>query len=191
MNKNQNRDIDQKFKEQVEFLTTRFNNRGIVVPDAEHLGYLATNILNYFADIYGMTDWKIIYSRMGKSYFAVCHHKLKIIILNVALIGYATTDEWIETIIHELAHAKTGQNHTKQWREFYIQIGGNGHTGWVRLSIPNLFRYKLICPQCGKVWYRDRKRRDSSCGKCSDGKYDPKYKLEWTLNKDYQKKLTA
>lgn len=188
---NQIKSVDLKFKEQVDFLITRFNNRGIVVPDAEQMGYLATNILNSFAVIYGMTDWKIMYDNMGRSLFARCYHKLKIITLNHDLIGYVELDDWVETILHELAHAKTDTKHTKKWREFYIQIGGNGNAHAKRSAIPNIYKYKLTCPECGKVAYMHKKGKDRSCGKCSGGKYNPKYELEWTLNEYYQKKLTA
>lgn len=35
-------------------------------------------------------------------------------------------DEFVETILHEIAHAITKEAHTEAWRRCYIAIGGNG-----------------------------------------------------------------
>ena len=35
-------------------------------------------------------------------------------------------DEFVETMLHEIAHAITGRGHDPVWKAMYIMIGGNG-----------------------------------------------------------------
>lgn len=35
-------------------------------------------------------------------------------------------DEFVETILHEIAHTITKEGHTERWKQVYIAIGGNG-----------------------------------------------------------------
>ena len=98
----------------------------------------------------------------------------------------------IAIAIHEFAHAKTRCGHDKKWREFFIQIGGGGKTHASRTSLMfPLFKYKLTCPECGREVYKHKKGKDRSCGICSGGKYNPKYKMVWTINENYNTTLSA
>lgn len=181
-----------EFKEFIDVFVKNLRIADIKIPDEEQLAFLALKILDVFAKKFEMQGWQIMYDNMGLSFLANCYHKLKIITLNHNLIGYVETDEWVETILHELAHAKTGQRHTKQWRDFYIHIGGKGFRFAKRSSLlTSIYKYKLVCPECGTETFMHRRGKDRSCGNCSEGKYNPKYKMEWTINVDYNKKISV
>ena len=89
-------------------------------------------------------------------------------------------------LLHEMAHAFTAKiygmkhaGHTPKFRKVARQLGtpvtGSQTPKGFNLEVP--YKYKLTCPNCGKVT-KYNQRVDRSCGKCNPGKYDPRYKME-------------
>lgn len=121
----------------------------------------------------------------AKRRLGCCNFRTKRISLSkhVVLIN----DESIirNTILHEIAHALVGRNHGHDsiWRQKALEIGCDGN----RLcgnSVRVEGKYKAECFGCGRVSYCHRvKKRSASCGKCSNGVYNPTYKLDYKLNK--------
>lgn len=184
--------IDTDFKNKVDKEINKLVEKGVTMPNRDELSYLAKFIHYEFIKRYNLEGWQILIEDLGKRYCGLCKFNRYLISLNSTLIGYLDINHWVNTILHELAHAKTGEGHSKTWREFFIQIGGNGKTHSTQSSLQSpLYKYKSICTECGQEFFRHRKRNNGSCFNCSGGIYNPTYKLEWTLNEDYQKKLTA
>lgn len=192
MKKDFSKNVDVEFKNEVDKEVNRLKEKGVAIPNENELSSLYKYIHSVFSKRYNLDGWKIMIENLGKTKLGQCYYIKNTISLNSTFIGYVHLDEWVDTILHEFAHAKIRSGHDKKWREFLIQIGGNGktHASTTSLMYP-LYKYKLICPECGKVSYKHKKGYDRSCGKCSGGKYNPKYKLVWTNNENYNTKLSA
>ncbi len=102
------------------------------------------------------------------------------------------------TILHEIAHALTGHKagHNAEWRNMAIAIGCDGQRVYNHrtdtlgeVMRPTLKRRKLptwhrgTCPGCKRVVVR-RYRRGIACGLCcrkfAGGKYDDRFKIDWS-----------
>jgi len=192
MGKDLRKNVDVIFKNQVDKEVNRLKEKGVVIPNENELSSLFKYIHNVFSKRYNLKGWKIIFDNLGKNAHGRCYYSKNTISLNSTFIGYVDLNEWVDTILHEFAHAKTRCGHDKKWREFFIQIGGGGKTHASRTSLMfPLFKYKLTCPECGREVYKHKKGKDRSCGICSGGKYNPKYKMVWTINENYNTTLSA
>jgi predicted RNA-binding Zn-ribbon protein involved in translation (DUF1610 family) len=85
--------------------------------------------------------------------------------------------------LHEIAHALVGPGygHCWVWKRKALEIGCNGKRCHSKEDTI-LVESTLIanCPNCGKEYGRFRKpRKQYSCGKCSKGKFNDKYLLEY------------
>ena len=88
------------------------------------------------------------------------------------------------TLLHEIAHALVGYRHGHDWvwKQKALEIGCDGNR-LCRNSVKVEGKYVAECGGCGRIIYAHReKKRMSSCGKCSNGVYNPLYKLEFKLN---------
>lgn len=120
----------------------------------------------------------------AKRRLGCCNFTYKTISLSKAIT--LINDESIirNTILHEIAHALVGRGHGHDWvwRQKALEIGCDGNrccSNSVRVE----GKYKAICNSCKKVSYAHReKKRDVSCGKCGNGKYNILYKLEFKIN---------
>ena len=121
--------------------------------------------------------------------FGTCSYSRKMIYLSSYFFS-SMTDEAIKNVLtHEIAHALTkGHGHDYIWRRKCIELGGNGER---TENIENIIhnntvlqsKYTLTCPCCGVVIPKHKKPKyNSSCGKCSGGKYNENYKLILTQN---------
>jgi ribosomal protein S27AE len=192
MKKDFSKNVDVEFKNEVDKEVNRLKEKGVAIPNKDELSCLSKYIHNVFCKRYNLKGWKIIIKSLGINIYGSCYYGINTIILNSTFIGYVYLNEWVEIILHEFAHAKIGGGHNKKWREFFIKIGGIGETYHYRTSLESpLYKYKLICPECGRVSYMHKRRNDRSCGKCSGSKYNPNYKMVWTINEDYNTRLSA
>jgi predicted SprT family Zn-dependent metalloprotease len=92
-------------------------------------------------------------------------------------------DEVYDTLKHEMIHI-IHLKHDKQFKEIARRIGAslraNEHPDLRRPP-----RYLYVCPHCRTEYPRHKRLRMASCGKCSKGKFDAKYKL--VLKKSFKK----
>ena len=99
--------------------------------------------------------------------------------------------EVTNTILHEIAHALTpGHHHDRVWKAKAREIGCTGDRCYSGKTVTTPeSRYIAICTGCGHVHKKHRATRTTrtsySCGKCSGGRYNPTYKLEYKLNPNY------
>ncbi|MFH1698946.1 MAG: SprT-like domain-containing protein [Candidatus Zixiibacteriota bacterium] len=84
-------------------------------------------------------------------------------------------DEVYDTLKHEMIHILQ-PNHNASFKRIARKIGAS-----VRATEhPELRRkpkYLYICPHCLSEYPRIKRLRMASCGKCSKGRYDARYKL--------------
>tara|TARA_B110001452_G_scaffold235669_1_gene214567 strand:+ start:152 stop:691 length:540 start_codon:yes stop_codon:yes gene_type:complete len=98
-------------------------------------------------------------------------------------------DTWINTMLHEIAHAidferRNTSKHDTTWRNIALSIGCNGNRcSKVDYKADIKSKYTLKCNSCGWTTPSHKKRkRLGSCGKCSGGRYNPKYIIEQIQN---------
>ncbi|HMW11078.1 MAG TPA: SprT-like domain-containing protein [Bacteroidia bacterium] len=129
-------------------------------------------------------SWRFTFDR-AKLRNGLCQYRTKTISLSENYIRLNTDAKIKNTILHEIAHALVGKKHGHDavWRAKAIEIGCSGE----RCTSNTLHiegKYIATCKNCGKVSYRYKKpkiNRVHSCGKCSGGRYNPLYKLDWEL----------
>ncbi len=99
--------------------------------------------------------------------------------------------EWEEVIRHELAHAidfeiREKSNHDRHWRVIANKILSTGERTFTndQLKDEKQSKYTLICENgCGKkIPSHRKKKRQSSCGDCSGGRFNPDYILTQVQN---------
>jgi predicted SprT family Zn-dependent metalloprotease len=84
-------------------------------------------------------------------------------------------DEVYDTLKHEMIHIvhfKHDAAFKRMARRIGASIRANEHPALRRRP-----RYIYICPGCFAEYPRQKRLRMASCGKCSKGKFDPRYKL--------------
>lgn len=117
-----------------------------------------------------------------KRAFGVCSYRTKTIQLSKSLTLLNDEEHIKNTILHEIAHAKTeGHKHNRVWKSCFLSLGGSG----TRCSNGEVVKGKYVyeCPNCNKTASFFRKTtRVRACGECcnkySGGRYDDKFKME-------------
>jgi predicted SprT family Zn-dependent metalloprotease len=125
--------------------------------------------------------------------FGVCRYGTKSIGLSKHLVSLNDEARVKNTILHEIAHALVGPGygHDHVWRRKAIEIGCDGQRCYSSKVVETPeSRYIAECKGCGKVHKRHKMTRSlkfgsSSCGTCSNGRYNPIFKLEWILNPNF------
>lgn len=147
---------------------------------------------------HGLFDWKVKFdqakTRTGRCDFG--ERTIQLSDYNLKLRPYEAS---LNTILHEVAHARVGvevkyvrtskgvqrrvEHHTDRWRKTFIAMGGNGQR--CSTATPReTGRYKLVCPACDKVTWKHRKLKlNRSCGECNPRIYDERFKLVITDTK--------
>ena len=124
----------------------------------------------------------------AKRRFGVCKYRPKIIGLSKELTLLNDENRVKNTILHEIAHALTpGHNHDNVWKRKAIEIGCDGNRCYSSkvVATPES-KYVAVCKGCNHTYKKHRKPTGTtSCGRCSGGRYNPTYKLEFVLNPNY------
>jgi predicted SprT family Zn-dependent metalloprotease len=121
----------------------------------------------------------------AKRRFGCCKYRSKRITLSVYLTELNEMSRVKNTILHEIAHALCPkEGHNEVWRAKAIQIGCDGERCYSSNEVETVKgNYSATCCGCNKVFTRFRKTNKSqSCGNCSEGRYNPTYKLNWVKN---------
>ena len=146
---------------------------------------LAINLMNK----HGLLDkgWYFEFDNARRR-FGVCRHNIRMIGLSKHLVSLNDEAKIKNTILHEIAHALTpGHHHDWVWQRKAIEIGCNGERCYSSNEVVTpQSKYIAVCCGCGKTHKKHRQaKRESSCGNCSNGRYNPTYKLEWKLNPNF------
>ena len=143
-------------------------------------------------DKHGLLDsgWYFEFDN-AKRRFGCCKFRTKRITLSRPLVSLNVESEVKDTILHEIAHALVGHlhGHDSVWRRKALEIGCNGERCYSSAEvIKPESKYIAKCGGCGKVYAKHKRARAgvrSSCGKCSGGRYNDTYRLDWVANPNY------
>jgi predicted SprT family Zn-dependent metalloprotease len=145
-------------------------------------------------DRHGLTSqgWYFEFDN-AKNRAGVCRFNRKVIGLSRVLMPHMKPEKIKDTILHEIAHALVGarHGHDRVWQRKALEIGCNADRCWTHNDLnegsaevlAKQSKYTLTCPSCGQEHGMHRKpKAKRSCGKCSGGRYNPKYKMVVTQN---------
>jgi predicted SprT family Zn-dependent metalloprotease len=129
----------------------------------------------------GLTGWKVRFNPRLTRALGRCIASQKTIEYQPKFMELNDWDEVVMTIRHEVAHAISPrwEGHGAIWRANCIKLGGNGKQYNTTATIH--YKFTGTCHGCGKEVKRN-KRSNSSCARCSGGRYNPDYALVWTRN---------
>lgn len=135
--------------------------------------------------------WRFQYDNARRR-FGCCNYRTKTISLSKHLVSLNDLANVKDTILHEIAHALTpGHGHDRVWQRKAIEIGCNGERCYSSFDVQQPeSRYIAECKGCGHTHKRHKmtdrtKYGKQSCGRCSGGSYNEKYRLEWKVNPNY------
>ncbi len=138
---------------------------------------------------HGITQqgWRFEFDN-ARSRFGCCKYRTKRITLSKHLTELNGADKIKDTILHEIAHALTqGHKHNHIWRRKALEIGCNGERCYSSKTVntPDS-KYIAVCPNCNHVHKRHRASKLSwSCSRCSGGRYNPTFKLNFIINPNF------
>jgi len=154
----------------------------------------AKNLAIELMDKHGLLEnrWHFQFDN-AKRRFGRCSFRLQVISLSKHLVELNDEARVKNTILHEIAHALVGarQGHNHVWRRKAIEIGCDGERCYSSDEVEKPeSKYIAECSGCGRTHNRHKMTRglkygSSSCGFCSGGRYNEKYKLVWKENPNY------
>jgi hypothetical protein len=140
--------------------------------------------------------WSFAFNERKRA-LGLCSYRSKTIYLSQWFIDHNTREMkmWINTMVHEIAHAINGQlggrGHDYQWRNIFVSFGGNGERTSGDAEFTNLLenpisKYTLVCPNGHTRPSYKIKRRGTSCGKCNEEHgmkgYQERFKMKQIKN---------
>lgn len=129
--------------------------------------------------------WRFEFDR-AKRRFGCCKYRTKKITLSMYMTELNSEEQVKNTILHEIAHALVGfkNGHNFVWQRKAIEIGCDGNRCYNSLEVEKpKGNYSAQCNNCNTNFVRYRKpKKSQSCGRCSGGRYNENYKLEWKTN---------
>ncbi len=124
-----------------------------------------------------------------KAALGVCNHRRRQIELSRPLMSAVTShDIFINTILHEIAHALAGPfaKHGPQWKRWAITVGARPVRCATKGAIDRSkvqYKYTHHCPTCGKTSGHSRKWKYAyACVDCCTNGFDFRHRLVETQN---------
>jgi predicted SprT family Zn-dependent metalloprotease len=105
---------------------------------------------------HGLTDWQFDYNRR-KQAMGLCVYRRRAIELSIHFVERNESDEILDTLLHEIAHALVGpgHGHDRVWKKKCLEVGARPQRCG-RADMPP-GRWQGCCGQCGKRFDRHRK----------------------------------
>lgn len=133
------------------------------------LGVMATNLSDEWT-----LKWDNAVQRLG-----ACDYRNKVIRLSRPMTQAGTSEQVMDTIRHEVAHALAGfqAGHGREWKIIAMRLGANPQASTT--DAPNLREEAApwvgTCPNGHEVKHRywRKPRSTRSCGECCPGKFNP------------------
>lgn len=114
---------------------------------------------------HGLQDWKFAYNRR-KQAMGLCVYHRRTIELSIHFVERNGTEEILDTILHEIAHALvgSGHGHDRAWKQKCKEIGARPQRcGQAEMPAG---RWQAHCGSCGKQFNRHRKPKRLSGWHC-------------------------
>jgi len=148
----------------------------------------AKELANKLIEKHGLTNqhysWRFEFDNARRR-FGRCNYRSHVISLSKHLVQLNNEDEVKNTILHEIAHALVGRGHGHDsvWKRKALEIGCDGNRCYNIKDVKQpKAKYEAVCNGCKQVIKRHRvSKKQMSCGKCSGGKFNPEFILEFKL----------
>jgi predicted SprT family Zn-dependent metalloprotease len=139
-----------------------------------------------------LIGWKFAFDR-AKRRFGCCDYKTRTISMSLPLVllNVDNDDIIVDTLFHELAHAKTpGAGHGYAWKRMAMELGADPARCFhdAEVIAPEA-KYVAYCPNCSKKYGRHKfpkQGKRSACHACckrfSYGRFDERFLLVYRLN---------
>jgi hypothetical protein len=132
-------------------------------------------------DAHGLQDWTFAFDRAVRR-FGTCNRAMRRITLSAPLVKLNSEAEVRDTILHEIAHARSRGGHGRSWRREAARLGCRVracYTGDVATPTPP---FVGECPRCGRL-SRGHRRSKVACGPCckryNNDRYTSAFRLRW------------
>jgi len=145
---------------------------------------LATqNLARTLMNAHGLSDWSFRFGSAVRQ-AGSCSYRKRTITLSKPLTSGWTEAAVRNVILHEIAHALVGpgHGHDRAWRGVARGIGCTGDRCWSESEdsprVPPTWIGR--CPKCPSTMGRYRRPSARySCSKCSRGRFNEKYLIQW------------
>lgn len=126
---------------------------------------------------HGLLDWRLKITD-GHTSHGACYPAKKVIALSAVMAEHATDAAVRNVILHEIAHARApkGAHHGPVWRAIARAIGCDAAR---TSSVVTPRKYVGECPACGRLYYKNARRRNAACTACNGGKWNASRVLVW------------
>jgi predicted SprT family Zn-dependent metalloprotease len=106
---------------------------------------------------YNLDGWSIDIRKL-KNYWGYCNYRKKTITLADRLLKFGSDDSFMDTVIHEIAHALTpvDKGHGVEWQTKTASMGGNPSRTGSHPEVPNTYLWRGECSGCGRVVHKHR-----------------------------------
>lgn len=117
---------------------------------------------------HGLAGWKFRFNKR-KTAMGLCVYQRQTIELSAYFVSRNPTEEILDTLLHEIAHALVGpeHGHDEVWKQKCIAIGARPlRCGDAKMPEGS---WQASCRQCGKSYHRHRKPKRMQgwfCRKC-------------------------
>jgi hypothetical protein len=132
-------------------------------------------------DAHGLQDWRFAFDRAVRR-FGTCNRATRQITLSAPLVKLNKEAEVRDTILHEIAHARSRGGHGRSWRREAARLGCRVracYAGDVATPTPP---FVGECPRCGDI-SRSHRRTEVACRRCcrqyNNGQYSHAFRLRW------------
>lgn len=147
--------------------------------DIKRAHKIATDLLNYYVSSYTFGFDKA-QRRFG---YCVSRDNHAFLSFSKTLTELNSEEQFIDTVLHEIAHALTPKaHHGREWKHVAIAIGCNGSRCYSGEVVQAPAKFVGKCPVCPKTIHRLRRGR-LACKTCCDkngGSFDSRFLFRWS-----------
>ena len=106
--------------------------------------------------MHGLVGWRFEIVEHAESAYGLCDIPARKILLLEKFVIHSLTPQFVEVMLHEIAHALVGieHDHDSTWKQKCKELGIRP-LARTDCCIPE--RYQAFCPKCGEFFTRTRK----------------------------------
>ncbi len=130
---------------------------------------------------HGLRDWTFAFDHAVRR-FGMCDRAARRITLSAPLVELNHHAEVRDTILHEIAHARSRGGHGRSWRRQAERLGCRIRACYTDDVVTPTPPFAGECPRCGDI-SRSHRRTEVACRRCcrqyNNGRYSPAFRLRW------------